>query len=408
MGSWVELTIHDLAIDVGKNRAYRDHGCLFDRSDLHSALVEYVDQDGDRVTYTRESVRRSLSSIVDRLDLLGYTVSAAERMVAAVDICIEDSLLIPCPEIADALQRVDLSAAVADDDTTTTALHGRLARLLYDHLAPSLPSVDAASARWHISDVLEQLDPYVILSLLARSPDNQDSEVVWDYADIVEGGWVDREIIVDSLGPSPRFLIVTEGSSDAQVIRRALRWLRPNVADFFSFVDMREGYPFTGTSNLHRFCQGLTKLGIENQIIFVYDNDTAGVSQYNKTRGLSLPSNFGVMRLPDIPSLEAFDTLGPNGDAEANINGRAASIECYLDLRWKQAGQPVVRWVSYDKTARSYQGELVNKKQYTKAFLKIRNRPKDYDTSGLESVVERLISVAISIAELNPNPTETV
>ena len=162
---------------------------------------------------------------------------------------------------------------------------------------------------------------------------------------------------------------------------------------------MREGYPFTGTGNMYRFCQGLVKLGIENNIIFVYDNDTAGVSQYRKTCEISLPSNFGVMRLPDSPSLEAFDTLGPGGDTKVNINGRAASIECYLDLHWKQAERPVVRWVGYDKSARSYQGELVGKKRYTKAFLKLSHRPKDYDTSGLESVVDRLVSLAVSIAE---------
>ena len=400
MGSYVELTVHDLVIDLGKNQAYRDHGCLFNEKDLHSTPVEYVDDDGDRDTYMKESLRRPLSSVVDRLDLLGYTVPAAERMVGDVDKGIDDSIPLSSAKIANALRQVDLGAAVEYKDTHITSFHGKLARMLYDHVALFPASVDAISAKWHIGDVLDHLDPYVILRLLAANPDNLSSEVVWDYADIVEGGWVDRKSILDSLGPTPRFLVVTEGSSDSRVIRRALRWLRPNTAEFFRFVDMRRGYPFTGTGNLYRFCQGLAKLGIENHIIFVYDNDTAGVGQYYRTCELTLPSNFGVMRLPDSTSLEAFNTLGPNGEAKADINGRAASIECYLDLHWKQTGRPLVRWVSYDKSAQSYQGQLVNKKQYTKAFLKLKNRPEDYDTSEIENVVDRLVSVAVSIGEL--------
>ena len=87
---------------------------------------------------------------------------------------------------------------------------------------------------------------------------------------------MDRQVIVDSLGPTPRFLVVTEGNSDSNVIRRALRWLRPDTAGFFRFVDMREGYPFTGTGSMYRFCQGLVKLDIESSIIFVYDKRYGG------------------------------------------------------------------------------------------------------------------------------------
>ena len=35
---------------------------------------------------------------------------------------------------------------------------------------------------------------------------------------------------------------------------------------------------------------------------------------------------------------------GPNGETTSDINRRAASIECYLDLAWRVTERPVVRW----------------------------------------------------------------
>ena len=187
MGSYVELTIHDLVIDWGKNQTFSNHGCLFDATDLRQEPIEYAEDDGDRVTYTREIVRRPLSLVVDRLELLGYTVPAAERMVASSDNGIDDSLSSLRSEIANALQQIDLGATTEYDDTQTIESHGRLVRTLYTKLVPFHSGVDATSLKWHINDVLTHLDPYVILRLLARNPDNLSRDVVWDYGDIVEG-----------------------------------------------------------------------------------------------------------------------------------------------------------------------------------------------------------------------------
>ena len=162
---------------------------------------------------------------------------------------------------------------------------------------------------------------------------------------------------------------------------------------------MKEGYPFTGTGNLYRFCQGLKKIDIENQIIIVYDNDAAGIAQYNKTLSLDLPSNFAVMRLPDYPSFCTFDTIGPSGERQADINGRAASIECYLDLTWGMTAQPMVRWGGYHPEANTYQGVLIGKQRYAKRFLKLTRKPGDYDMSKLEKIDDELIKIAISVAE---------
>ena len=46
---------------------------------------------------------------------------------------------------------------------------------------------------------------------------------------------------------------------------------------------MEEGYPFSGSGNLASFCRGLMKVGIQNKIIIVFDNDAEGVTKEVRT-----------------------------------------------------------------------------------------------------------------------------
>lgn len=216
----------------------------------------------------------------------------------------------------------------------------------------------------------------------------------------LDDGWVQPETISNSIGDVRRFLIVTEGSSDAHIIRRAFELLRPEIADFFSFVDMQEGYPFTGTGNLHKFSQGLVAIGIENRVIVLYDNDLEGSLRFRDTSGLNLPA-MRVIHLPSLPQLAQFRSVGPHGEAMADINGRAAAIECYLDLafgRGRKDPEPAVRWTAYNERAEAYQGVLEFKQKYAKRFLNLRTRDSNYDFSRLEAVLEHIVASCVSMA----------
>ena len=398
MGSSIELTLGDLSIDWGKNDAYCDHGILFETGDLCLLPYNYVDDDGADITVSAEAVCRPLAQVADRLELLGLTSRSAKQQLLSV----YDDGDMPAPfsslQVAEALRAIDLRTLPNRTDISMQ-FHARLSNAVFKELAGPNSGANERVAKWQIADLLSHVEPYVLLRLLADNPENLDEKVCWRFADVVEGGWVDRKVIVDSLGLSRRFLVVTEGNSDSLIIERSLRWLKPNVAGFFSFIDMKEGYPFTGTGNMYRFCQGLKKIDIKSQIVIVYDNDAAGIAQYNKTLHLDLPSNFGVLRLPDHPSFRAFDTIGPNGEIQADINGRAASIECYLDLTWGAKAQPAVRWGGYVHEVDMYQGELIGKQRYAKRFLKLRHKPRGYDLSKLEIIAAKLIETAISVAE---------
>jgi hypothetical protein len=133
---------------------------------------------------------------------------------------------------------------------------------------------------------------------------------------------------------------------------------------------MEEGYPFSGTGNVFRFVQGLISIRVLNNVIVVYDNDAEGAANFERTRQLNLPANVVVIKLPELACFEAFPTVGPNGQHLANINNRAAAIECYLDL----PPDASVRWSSYNARIGAYQGELVEKERYARAFLDQRGR----------------------------------
>ncbi|MCT9000445.1 hypothetical protein [Chelativorans intermedius] len=102
-----------------------------------------------------------------------------------------------------------------------------------------------------------------------------------------------------------------------------------------------------------------------------------------------------IIKLPDLPALAAFNTIGPNGDHVADINGRAAAIECYLDLNEEAR----VRWTSYNSKVESYQGELECKTRYMHDFLAQSEHQHLYDYSRLEAVLDTIIQSAIAMRE---------
>ena len=118
---------------------------------------------------------------------------------------------------------------------------------MFDRLGFDKIVDDPDYARYHVGEAMKNLSAYTILQLLAGNPLSRTLPVNWQFADIEYGGWGSRDQFVKPLDQSNRFLIVTEGSSDAGIIKYAFRPLRPHICDFFDFVDMNEERPFSGT-----------------------------------------------------------------------------------------------------------------------------------------------------------------
>jgi len=239
---------------------------------------------------------------------------------------------------------------------------------------------------------VDNLDPYIVLRLLAENPSNLDREVAWRFSDLAEGGWIDEESLYEGLTASDSFLLVTEGSSDTSILKKSLELVELEVADFFNFIDMGENYPFTGTGNVVRFCEGLAKINIQNRVLIILDNDTAGKAAARRLRDLDLPPQIRTIVLPDLEKCQQILTLGPNGDSVENVNGRAASIEFFLDLSYGSVPPPTVRWTCYDQKQDAYQGELVDKEIYVRAFFDAAGRRPGYDTLCLTYLWDHIIS----------------
>ena len=397
MGSIVTLGLGQLEIDWGKNWNYASHSKLFLPGDVKPVSYHYFDPETEKVTEElKPGLARPLRSIKRRLELLGYTLSEAKR-------CFEEDLswgsdFYEVPDVsfdafAGALAAVDVHKIKFDPWFADHSPGGFAARsILRDpEFTKTVKNLEGLSRFDGI--FFENLDPYVTLRLLAENPTNLDLEVQWRFADLVEGGWAEESSFCEGLSEPDRYLIVTEGSSDGAIIRKAMELLRPDIVDFFHFVDMSENYPFTGAGNLFRFCQGLAQIKVQNKIVVIFDNDAAGLEAQRKVKRLLLPSNMVVVRLPDILECRLFRTNGPNGSAQEDINGRAISIESFLDLR--TGPEPCVRWTSYNSNIDLYQGELIAKERYTKRFLESRPLPSAYDTSKLELLLDHLFEAIV-------------
>lgn len=136
-----------------------------------------------------------------------------------------------------------------------------------------------------------------------------------------------------------------------------------------------------------------------SSLIFKPLGEVARPDRASKSSRLRAAGEYGGMKLPDLEALKAFETVGPNGRAVSDINGKAASIECYLDTSYKRREAPIVRWTAFNRDTGVYQGEIEGKTGIVKSFLKLRRVPHNYDLVGIEACLDELVSQCIMIAE---------
>lgn len=404
LGTMITLAVGRLEVDWGKNNFFNNHGSLFQPADLKQVPTYYVDPDcpdGDPIIELDEGFGKALGKVKDRIELLGYTLDSIEYEYEQLHKLhgLEEQP-IPFQTLKKCLKEVDVnrvSGNYGDDYRPGEFVRKEILERL--KLQTEANFYERRPDHWEIDLLLENFQPNSRLKLLAENPANENLDVLWNFTPLVESGWAERSDFKAGATEEQQFLIVTEGSSDAKIMAKALKLYRPHVADFFRFVDMTDGYPFTGTGNLYRFTQGLVSIGIQNKTVIVYDNDAEGVSKLEKTLELGLPPNIRAIQLPRLDAFTNFRTIGPSGTTECDINGKAAAIECYLDLNGFDLPSPTVRWTSFNRDLGVYQGELEKKAKYMKEFLGQRSAKPSYDSSKIEAVLDTLISTGVQIAE---------
>ena len=405
MGSMIQLAVGRFEIDWGKNNGFHDHSALFQPSDLRDVPYYYVNL-GSRspqsvtnaptkleIVY-KEGLSKPLNLVIDRINLLGHTLThCAKEFGYLAQLHDFDETRFHFDQLSHALAEADVSTMSADYGDPGEDFGKFWRRQILPRLGLS---GDITHAQSNAAEAMENLSAYTILQLLALNPSCRSLPVCWQFKDVEDEGWAKRSSFIRPVDQPQRFLIVTEGSSDALVLKHALQILKPHIADFFDFVDMQEGYPFSGTGNLVKFVQGLISIAVQNTVIVIFDNDAEGVMNLNRCVDFNVPENMAILKLPDIPEFRTFNSIGPNGPHLADINGQAAAIECYLDLEEGAS----VRWNNYNSKLGVYQGELIGKTEYVKAFLRQPDKAAEYNFQKISLVLEMIVSRCITVREV--------
>lgn len=419
MGTFIALTVGKLELTWAKNMPGSYHGDLFQESDRKDVPYPLDDENGSDPAF-----QTTVAEVLPRIELLGHTLERAreeynylvERAVRR-DFDLEDEgQARSAEEFLSFDSFLEIVRTISADDVSNELDEEapKPKRLCSPETLKKLPWYNQHEYEWAGKDpddifseatsaefLVDGFHPYTQIRLLAENVVNRSSHVTWMYGPLVANGWAYEDEFQTGLSDRETFLIVTEGSSDAKIIRHAFNVLRPQIRDFFRYVDMEDEYPFSGTGNLRKFVQGLAALRVPLNVVALFDNDAEGVAMFEKTRDLKLPQTYSVQILPNLPALEQFPTNGPTGASKENINGRAAAIECYLDLTRGCLPQMEVEWGAKNNTLDRYQGELLGKTQAMKDFLNYKGEPDkhgSYDTRKLEAVLDVLQNACVSIA----------
>jgi hypothetical protein len=245
MGSMINLAVGRLEIDWGKNNGFADHSALFQAGDVmqipyYYAGKEIVGPDGkpdwEVIIEMQEGLSKPLSQVIDRINLLGHTTAVCEREFSTLaSFNGFDPNSFSFSDLRTALATVDVQALSPNygeggEDFGKFFRREILPRLDLKEGGPDPMELGS------VAEGMENMSAYTILQLLAANPTASGLDVRWAFHDIETGGWAKRSDFVRPLDQASRFLVVTEGSSDAAIIGKAFQLLRPHIADFFDFV----------------------------------------------------------------------------------------------------------------------------------------------------------------------------
>lgn len=393
MGSMITLGIGKMELDWGKNNMFHNHSCLFQKEDIKMVPYYYSDDD---IEY-RKGLSKNIKSVMRRLDLLGYSLHDIEEIFNEdlKRISELDNISIPISfnDYYNTIKNIDINSInMTSEEYDYNYDLGEYAQKCVISEINKLCTLSEYEY-YYIREFLQNLHPYITLRILSENKKNHNLNVIWRYADVVENGWVLEEDIIPKLNTQEKILIVTEGSSDTDIIKKCIELLYSDVADFFDFIDMEKNYPFTGTGNLKNFVKGLSKINILNKFLVILDNDTAGKSVYNDIKKIDLPNNLKIITLPKYKDFDNFKCKGPQGNSIENINGKAVSIECFLDHS-SIDDEIYVRWTGFNDKLMQYQGNIEPKNLLIKSFHQYYKQ--DYDFTKLKYLIDYILESWIS------------
>ena len=247
-------------------------------------------------------------------------------------------------------------------------------------------------------------DFFVPLRLAIEAFDD-DQKLIYDLTDVISAGYfeVEEDFLEYCQYPATeefpwksKIIVLTEGKSDSWILRDSMNILYPHLTKYFSFLDFENTEFGGGVGNLVNTVKAFSGAGIVNNVIALFDNDTAAQAACSPLQHIQLPPNIIIRKLPEIELLNNYPTIGPSGMAYLNVNGIAGSIELYLGedvLKIDGENLTPIQWTGYDKNLKKYQGEVTEKRQLHSRFrkkLETYNPREIADWEGLRSIFKIL------------------
>jgi hypothetical protein len=239
-----------------------------------------------------------------------------------------------------------------------------------------------------------------------------DESITYDITELVEAGYYECEPesvyneVIDNVTYDyeigDKFLILTEGSSDIEILKNSLDLLYPHLSGYYSFMDFGISNAMGSAGSLVASVKSFVGADIRNKIIALFDNDTAAESAIRGLSKTKLPENIKIVQYPNIKFLENYPTIGPSGITEMNVNGLAGSIEMYLgkDTLTDDKKLIPIQWKGFDSALNKYQGEIVDKPRVQKKFDKrikdCKENPEvinNYDWSGIDQILKMIFEI---------------
>lgn len=211
--------------------------------------------------------------------------------------------------------------------------------------------------------------------------------------------------------PASRIIVLTEGPTDDEFIRKSLEVLFPNISHMFDFFDYHnDTKPERNCSILAKICTAFAAVQIQERFIFLFDNDAAGKESLSKTPD-RLPPNMRAVCLPDLDFVSNYPTLGPDGPSRSNLNGRAVTIEFFLGenaLQSEKGSFFPVEWAG--RQGGEYQGKLSKeaKNHAQKIFRRaladsaaVGKPSPDHDWEKMTQLISFLVDIASDLKVIN-------
>ena len=249
-------------------------------------------------------------------------------------------------------------------------------------------------------------DLFVPLRLAIEACENG-RKLIYDLTDLVWSEYFDYDedfveygvgVSASEYSSKSKTIVLTEGKTDARILDESLSFLYPHLKDYFSFLDFESTGFGGGVGNLVNVVKAFAGAGIVNNVIALFDNDTAAAAACKSLENINIPANIVIRHLPELDLLRNYPTIGPAGFVNLDINGIAASIELYLGedvLRTDENSLVPIQWTGYDKSVKKYQGEVLEKAQlqvrFEEKLVRARNG-EELDWQGLRAVFNLLFT----------------